>query len=484
MNEAFAFSDYAPLLPEIVLAVLTMILLMAGAFTGNKSMRLISYGGLGAIVITGLTLVGLDWHSRTIPGGMIILDGFAGFVKLLILAGLAAVLAISMRYLQQERIGRFEYPVLVLLAGLGMMLMVSANDLLSLYLALELQSLSLYVLAAFHRDLARSAESGIKYFVLGAISSGMILFGASLIYGFAGTTSFDGIASAVSEGEHLRLGLLVGLVFVLSGLAFKISAAPFHMWTPDVYQGAPTSVTALFAIVPKIAALALLIRLLYQPFGGMTDDWSQIIYLLSLASMALGAFAALVQDNIKRLLAYSSIGHVGYALIGVVTGTEEGIGAVLFYGLVYMVMSAGVFAFVLAMRRDGYAAEKIEDLAGLVKNRPFSAYAMTALLFSMAGIPPLAGFFAKLFVFQEAVAAGYPLLAVIGVLTSVVAAFYYLKLIKIMLFDEPSESFDPNVSFSSRLVMTLCSLFVILYIFAPEPLRVLSYSAASVLSSG
>lgn len=341
-----------------------------------------------------------------------------------------------------------------------MMLMVSANNFLALYMGLELQALSLYVLAAFHRNSARSSEAGIKYFVLGALSSGMLLFGISLIYGFTGSIDFGVVGNTLEALESVPLGVIFGLVFILAGLAFKISAAPFHMWTPDVYQGAPTAVTALFAMVPKIAAMALLMRLLFDPFAALSDQWGQIIYFLALMSMLVGAFAAIAQDNIKRLLAYSSIGNMGYALVGVAVGTAAGAGAVVLYLTIYMVMTAGVFAVVMSMRRQGLSVFKISDLSGLSQTSPALAYSMAILMFSMSGIPPAAGFFGKLVVFNAAVAEGYYVLAVVGVLSSVVAAYYYLRVVKVMFFDEPEDAFDKDMPFARRAVLLISILFV------------------------
>jgi NADH-quinone oxidoreductase subunit N len=346
---------------------------------------------------------------------------------------------------------------------------VSANDLISLYIGLELQSLSLYVVASFRRDSRRSSEAGLKYFVLGALSSGMLLYGASLIYGFAGTTSFDGLATLFKGlgGEGSSVGLVVGLVFVISGLAFKVSAVPFHMWTPDVYQGAPTPVTAFFAVAPKIAAIALFVRVLMGPFGVMIGDWQQVVIVLSAASMVLGAFAAIWQTNIKRLMAYSSIGHVGYALIALAAGTEAGVRGVLVYMAIYLAMNVGTFCCILAMRRTGRMVEGIDDLAGLARTHPMVAMALAAMMFSMAGIPPLAGFFGKFYIFVAAIDAGLIPLAVIGVLTSVVGAFYYLRIIKIMYFEEPVDAFDGKLPGEVRAVLVAATLFVMFFSLRP-----------------
>jgi len=473
----FNVNDLVPMLPELFLAVAGMVLLIAGVFRGDKSTSFISWGAIVSFIIAGIFLLGLDWDRHTVLNDMFIMDQFAGLVKLLILIGLIASIALSVQYLYQSHIVRFEYPILVMFAGIGMMLMVSANDLLALYMGLELQSLSLYVLASIRRDHIKSAEAGMKYFILGAISSGMLLFGISLVYGYTGTTNFDLIH--VTLGNDLAIGAVIGLVFILAGIAFKISAVPFHMWTPDVYEGAPTSVTALFAIVPKLAAVALLIRVLFYPFAAAYDDWVQIIWFLSAASMTLAAFAAIAQTNIKRLMAYSSIGNMGYALIGLVALSKDGLGSVIVYMTIYMVMTAGAFGLILCMRRDGKAVDRIEDLAGLSTNAPVMAYALAILMFSMSGIPPMAGFFGKLLVFEAAIAAEFYVLAILGVLTSVVAAYYYLRVIKVMFFDPPVDKFDTDISFARRAVIFLSIIFVLGFIIIPSPFIETARQAAS-----
>lgn len=467
------WSELAPLLPELFMAVAGMVLLIAGAFRGNAGTRFICQATVFVFAITALLVLQRPWEESVITlNGMFVFDGFAGLTKLFILMGLAAALTLSIKYLYEEGMPRFEYPILILFAGLGMMIMVSAHDLLALYIGMELQSLSLYVLAAIRRDSLRSAEAGIKYFVLGALSSGMILFGISLIYGYAGTTNYTLLAEtfATQDGSTIFAGAVVGMAFMLAGLVFKISAVPFHMWTPDVYEGAPTSVTALFAMVPKFAAMALIIRLLFVPFGPLQSEWLQIIVFVSVASMIWAAFAAIVQSNIKRLLAYSSIGHMGYALIGVIAGTPGGLSAVLVYMVIYMIMTAGVFGIVLYMRRSGIEAESIRDLAGLSRTAPVMAYAMAVLMFSMSGVPPMAGFFGKFLIFQAAVAEGYYILAVIGVLTSVVAAYYYLRVIKVMFFDEPADRFDWGHSAGRQFVVFASVAFILGFILYPMPL--------------
>ena len=473
-----------PLLPEIFLAITGMGLLLVGAFHGNETTRVICWTSAIGALISGILMFNLSWDTQVVLNGMFKLDQFAMIMKLIILTGLVASLALSVRYLIQQDIARFEYPILMVFATIGMMLMVSANNLLALYVGLELQSLSLYELAAFYRNSLRSAEAGIKYFVLGALSSGLLLFGISLIYGFMGTIDFAVIRDILLVGDDVPFGVTFGLVFILAGLAFKISAVPFHMWTPDVYQGAPTSTTAFFAMVPKIAALGLMMRLLLEPFALLADQWVQILYFLSLASMLVGAFAAIAQENLKRLLAYSSIGHMGYALIGLIAVSEAGASAVIIYLLIYMVMTAGVFAVVLSMRRDGILVEKIDDLAGLSRHNAPMAYAMAILMLSMAGIPPLAGFFGKLVIFSAAVEQGYFILAVLGVLSSVVACYYYLRVIKVMFFDEPADAFDGNIPFARRAVLCISVLFVIGFILKPALIIESAQNAAASLFAG
>ena len=476
--------NLVPLVPELFLILCAVGLLMVGVFRGNEATPVICGAAIVGFLLTIVLMFGLSWDKSIILNGMFVFDRFSGFMKLLILLGLSFTMAISVRYLEDEGMARFEYPILVIIAGVGMMLMVSAHNLLALYMALELQSLALYVLAAFHRNSVKSAEAGIKYFILGALSSGMMLFGISLVYGYAGTLDFTFLNTLLANEEGIPLGVTFGLVFILAGLAFKISAVPFHMWTPDVYQGSPTATTALFAIVPKIAAMALLIRLLFEPFAEMQAEWSQIIYAVSMASMALGAFAAIAQDNIKRLLAYSSIGHMGYALIGVVAATSESIGAVSLYLLIYMVMSAGTFAIVLSLRRDGREIENISDMAGLSKSNPLMAYIMAIFMFSMSGIPPLAGFFGKLIVFEAAVAQELYTLAIFGVLASVVAAYYYLRIIKIMFFDDLVDAVEGDIPFTRRAVLLITALFVLLFVFKPDLFIQKTQGVAGVLFIG
>lgn len=468
-----------PVLPEIFMAISGMVLLMAGVFKGNAHTKTILGGSIIVYALTILLLLQQDYAGPALFEALVI-DEYATFLKFIILTGLIAVTAISRSYIAKEKIDCFEYPVLILFSGLGMMLMVSANSLLTLYIALELQSLALYILAAIKRDSARSSEAGLKYFVLGALSSGMLLFGISIIYGFTGSIHFDSVAGTLNAMDQAGIGVIVGLVFVLVGFAFKISAVPFHMWTPDVYEGVPASVTALFAVVPKIAAIGLLMRFLYELAGPIYVDWVQILMALSVLSMVWGAFAALTQNNIKRLIAYSSIGHMGYALLGIIAGTEAGASATLFYLAIYMVMTAGLFAALLCLRRNGVAIEDIPDMAGLIKTNPFIAYAITLFMFSMAGVPPFAGFLGKLSVFTAVVESQYYILAVIGVISSVVAAYYYLRVIKVVLFDASFDKIDGDDLFEKRIVMLVCGFFTAGLIFNPS---FLSNAAAHAVSS-
>src|SRR5690606_13430354 len=411
-------------------------------------------------------------------GGAFIVDAFARLMKVLTLLGSIAALALSGGFMKVHGTGRFEYPILVVLATLGMLMMISANDLIALYLGMELQSLALYVVAAIDRDSTRSTEAGLKYFVLGALSSGLLLYGASLVYGVTGSTGFPQIAASV-EGEA-SIGLLFGLVFVVAGLAFKVAAVPFHMWTPDVYEGAPTPVTAFFSAAPKVAAMALFVRVMFDAFPNITVEWQQIIVFLSIASMFLGAFAAIGQTNIKRLMAYSSIGHMGYALVGLAAGTEEGVRGVILYLAIYMVMSLGTFAVIVAMRRRDGMVEDIADLAGLARNNPMMAFVMALFMFALTGVPPLAGFFAKFYVFLAAIQAELYLLAVLGVIASVISAYYYLHIVKVMYFDEPAEQFEPMTG-GVKVVAGVSAVFVLLLFAYPGPLVAVAGTAAQSL---
>ncbi|ACO00610.1 NADH-quinone oxidoreductase subunit NuoN [Brucella melitensis] len=461
--------------PEVLLAVGALARLMIGVFSGERATTLVN--GLSvAVLIAALALVLLVPANGTVFGGAFVIDGFSRFMKVLTLLGSIVALIMSVGFAKAEKFDKFEFPVLIVIATLGMLLMVSANSMLTLYLGLELQSLALYVLAAFNRDSVRSTEAGLKYFVLGSLSSGMLLYGISLVYGYTGHIGFVEIAQAVSGGQR-ELGLVFGLIFILAGLVFKISAVPFHMWTPDVYEGAPTPVTAFFAGAPKMAAMALIIRVVTEAFAPVTHDWQQVIIFVALASMVLGAFAAIGQRNVKRLMAYSSISHMGYALVGLAAGTVIGVKGVMIYMAIYLAMTLGSFAFILAMRIKDGNVENIDDLAGLSRTNPVLATVMTIFLFSLAGIPPLAGFFGKWYTFLAAVEAGLYPLAIIGIVASVVGAFYYLRMIKIMWFDEPAAGFVP-VAGELRLVLGVTGAFVLFYVFLAGPIGGYAEAAA------
>ena len=438
-------ADLSQILPEIVLSIYAMGALLVAVYGGKDDWAPI----LVWVTTAMLAVFGL-WIAFSGPtgfgfDGMIVNDAFARFSKVTILLSAAAILLMSEGYMARRGLLRFEYPILITLASVGMMVMVSAGDLIALYMGLELQSLSLYVVAAIRRDSVRSTEAGLKYFVLGALSSGLLLYGASLVYGFAGTTEFPGIIEAAGDGR-ISLGLLFGLVFVAAGMAFKVSAAPFHMWTPDVYEGSPTPVTAFFATAPKMAAMGMFARVLYDAFGGVVSDWQQILALLSVASMFLGGVAAIGQRNIKRLMAYSSIAHMGYALMGLAAGTAFGVQAMLVYMAIYIVMNVGTFAFILSMERDGAPVTDIRALNMYSRAEPLRALAMLVLLFSLAGVPPLVGFFAKYYVLAAAVQAGLTWLAVLGVIAAVINAFYYLRIVFYMYFGEQGEALETGSS--------------------------------------
>ena len=469
------YSSLSLATPELIIAIASMALLMIGVYAGERANAAVSV--IAAVVL----FVAAGWillypAEGTAFGGAFVRDPFSRFMKVLALLGSGVTLVMSLGFAKAEKFDKFEFPVLILLSTLGMMVMISANDTLALYLGLELQSLAIYVLAAINRDSLRSTEAGLKYFVLGALSSGMLLYGISLVYGYTGNTSFDAIAAALSAADR-QLGLVFGLVFVLAGLAFKISAVPFHMWTPDVYEGAPTPVTAFLAAAPKMAAMALTVRATMGAFAPIAADWQQIIVFISIASMALGSFAAIGQQNIKRLMAYSSIGHIGFALVGLAANSETGVRGVVIYMLIYLVMTLGTFAFILAMRRNGQNVEQIDDLAGLSATNPMMATILTILMFSLAGIPPLAGFWAKWYVFLAAINAHLYTLAVIGVLTSVVGAYYYLRIIKIMWFDEPAGAFQPMAG-ELRVVLGLSGAFVLFYVLIGGPIGAMAGTAA------
>ncbi len=465
-------------LPEFIIAAGALALVLLGALRGERSVWLVTEIA-AALSAAALVAVLADHRAAGLTFyGAFIDDPFGRFMKALALIGSLTTLLLSVDFMRKEKIGGFEFPILILLATLGMMMLISASDFIALYLGLELMSLSLYVVAAYRRDDLRASEAGLKYFVLGALSSGMLLYGASLIYGYSGTVAFAGVAAALQS--HASLGVVFGLVFVLAGLAFKISAVPFHMWTPDVYEGAPTPVTTFFASAPKMAAMAILLRVAMTAFPGVAPDWRQIVTFLSIASMALGAFAAIGQTNIKRLMAYSSIGHMGFALVGLAAGTVEGAHGVVVYMAIYLVMTLGTFAGILSMRREGAYVEDIADLSGLARTNAPMAFFLGAMMFSLAGIPPLAGFFAKFYVFAAAMKADLYGLAVIGVLMSAVGAYYYLRIVKIMYFDEPAKPFDQPGA-TARVVLALSTAVVIFYALAPAPLTDAAMAAAKSL---
>ncbi|MEM7619459.1 MAG: NADH-quinone oxidoreductase subunit NuoN [Pseudomonadota bacterium] len=471
-------TEYAPLLPEITLVLGIVVLEILGLFRKNAE-ELVCWLAILLLAIAGVLFAYQGDIEKSLFQNAYIADPFGRFMKLLVIISSIFVILLSMDYMKKAGLLIFEYPILILMATLGMMIMISANDLISLYLGLELQSLSLYIIAAMHRDSVRSSEAGLKYFVLGALSSGMLLYGASFIYGVTGSTQFPEIASAL-QGSDVQLQLVFGIVFLLAGFAFKISAVPFHMWTPDVYEGSPTPVTAFFAAAPKIAAMALLMRTTLGAFPSITTEWQQIIIFLSIASMLWGAFAAIGQNNIKRLLAYSSIGHMGFALVGLASGSAEGATSVIIYMSIYMAMTLGTFACVLSMRCNGAMVEDIKDLSGLAQTNLPMAFLLAMLMFSLAGIPPLAGFFAKFYVFSAAIKAGLYPLAVIGVLASVVAAYYYLRIVILMFVEEPADGFEPMPSLP-KFVLGLSGIFVLGYVVYPAPLREAAQVAAQAL---
>jgi NADH-quinone oxidoreductase subunit N len=476
-SEPIELPALLPALPELVLACGAMLLLMIGVGGSGRSSRGIEWAAILLLIATGVIVALLPAGRMVTFGGSFVVDDFARFLKLLALTGSAAAILMSFDYLARSRQQGFEYSVLILLSTTGMMLLISAADLIALYLGLELMSLALYVVAAIDRRSTASTEAGLKYFVLGALSSGMLLYGASLVYGFTGTVSFSGIAKAAREPS---IGLVFGLVFLFAGFCFKISAVPFHMWTPDVYEGAPTPITAFFAAAPKVAGIAMFVRTSVVAFPGVLAQWQQIVVFVAIASMALGSFAAIGQHNIKRLMAYSSIGHMGFALIGLAAGTPEGVQGVLVYMAIYVAMTIGTFACILAMCRDGQMVENIGDLAGLARTKPAMAFFLALLLFSLAGIPPLAGFFAKFYVFLAAIKAGLFTLAVLGVVTSVVGAYYYLAIVKTMYFDEPARRFDP-MPHELAAVLAVTGLFNLLFFVYPAPLVDAANAAARSL---
>ncbi len=464
-------SDLNIVLPEVILAVFSMAALMFAVYTKkDDTAPVVTWATAGVMIALGLWIAFSPMANRTAFNGAFVDDGFARFAKVLMLWASAIMLLLSQDYLRRNDMFKFEYPILIALATVGMMMMVSAGDLMALYMGLELQSLALYVIAAFRRDSLKSTEAGLKYFVLGALSSGMLLYGASFVYGYTGTTNFEGIASTIQDGK-MELGMIFGLVFLCVGMAFKISAAPFHMWTPDVYEGSPTPVTAFFATAPKVAAGGLFARVMFDAFDGAQADWTQIVAFLSLVSMFLGAVAAIGQTNIKRLMAYSSIAHMGFALMGLAAGTEEGVKALLIYLAIYVVMNIGTFAFILNMEKDGRAVTDIRSLGQYSKREPGKAAALTVLLFSLAGIPPMVGFIGKLFVLRAAVGADMAWLAIAGVIASVIGAFYYLRIIYYIYFGDDVEGLDgrmPSLHYVALMGAAAIMLFGIINPFGLE----------------
>ena len=455
-------------LPEVFISLSIMFLLILGVFKKNSS-KLIQNISLIVLLITAVIIFNetMSIDEKILFNGSVIIDYLSSFMKIITLLAAFLVLVISSNYLRSLKIFKIEYSILILSSVLGMMIMISSNDLIVFYMGLELQSLALYVLATFNRDEIKSSEAGLKYFVLSALSSGLLLYGCSLIYGFTGSTNFNVISSQLNSNEY---ALTFGIVFILVGLAFKISAVPFHMWAPDVYEGSPTSVTLFFTMVPKIAALTVFIRFLYVPFLNLIDQWQMILIFLSLASMIFGAVAAIGQTNLKRLVAYSSISHVGYALAGLATGSNEGIQSSVIYITIYILMNLGLFSCLLMMKRNNVYYEQIEDLSGLSKNHPLLSLSLLIILFSLAGIPPLAGFFAKFYIFKSVLEQSMFFLAIVGLLSTVVAAFYYLRLIKIMYFDKEKEKYDTDHGLWLKFSLGTSTLLILLYFIFPSQL--------------
>ncbi len=475
-------SHFSVLRPELYLCGWSLFLLIYGVYRIRRhSDNFLIFSGILVLMITALLVTGSYGPRIIVMNGMFIADRFSSMVKCMLMVASSMVLLLASSWLREENGRPFEFVILLLFSTLGMMFMVSANDLLTMYMSLEMSSLGLYVLAAFMRDHAKSSEAGLKYFVLGALSSGMMLFGMSLVYGFTGTTSFDGLAKLFALHGMVSKGVIVGMILVIVGLCFKISAVPFHMWTPDVYEGAPTPVTAFFATAPKIAALALFARVMLQPFGELVGQWAQILVFVSIATMVVGSLAAIMQTNIKRLLAYSSIGHAGFMLVGIASGSSAGVQAVLVYLALYIFMSLGMFGCVLMMRRDGHYVENLKDLAGLGRTQPLMAMVISLFMFSMAGIPPLAGFFGKMYIVIAAISAGLTWLAVIAVLMSVISGYYYIKVVKIMYFDEPSHPFDHYSPYLVRTGIGISAFVTLLFFLYPSPLILEAKAAAEAL---
>ena len=460
--------NFELIFPEIFLSLSIMFLLILGVFKKNSS-KLIQNISLIVLLFTAVITFNetLSIKKTLLFNNSVVIDYLSSFMKIITLLSAFLVLVISSNYLKTFKIFKIEYPILILSSVLGMMVMISSNDLIVFYMGLELQSLALYVLATFNRDQLKSSEAGLKYFVLSALSSGLLLYGCSLIYGFTGSTNFNLIANQLGSDEY---ALTFGIVFILVGLAFKISAVPFHMWAPDVYEGSPTSVTLFFTMVPKIAALTVFIRFLYVPFLNLIEQWQMIIIFLSIASMLFGAIAAIGQTNLKRLIAYSSIGHVGYALAGLATGSNIGIQSSVIYITIYIIMNLGLFSCLLMMKRNNRYYEDIEDLSGLSKNHPMLSLSLLIILFSLAGIPPLAGFFAKFYIFKSVLEQSMYFLAIVGLLSTVVAAFYYLRLIKIMYFDKEKEKYDTDHSLWLKFSLTASTILILVYFIFPSQL--------------
>jgi NADH-quinone oxidoreductase subunit N len=466
---------------ELALIIYILASLMFAVYTKKDQLTSkLMWVTASVMIVLGALIILLGSGTSKAFGGAFIDDGFARYAKVVVLWSSAIILIISRDYLTKNNLMKFEYPILIGLAVVGMMMMVSAGDLMSLYMGIELQSLALYVIAAFNRDSIRSTEAGLKYFVLGALSSGLLLYGASLIYGFSGTTNFDGIALALNQGE-ISLGLLIGLVFLATGLAFKVSAAPFHMWTPDVYEGAPTPVTAFFATAPKVAAMILFTRVAYGAFGEIKSDWQQIVSFLAVASMFLGSIAAIGQKDIKRMMAYSSIGHMGFALVGLASGTEIGVQALLIYMSIYVIMNIGTFAFILSMEKDGNPVTEISALNMYSRVDPLRALALMILMFSLAGIPPMVGFFGKFYVLKAAVDANMAWLAIAGVIASVIGAFYYLRIVYLMYFGEEKDLLDGKMSTSGWVTLMVSALLMILGVINLFGIEEIALAAASTL---
>jgi len=478
-------NDLLLIIPQFFLLFSAIILLMLGSFTKKNSAKIVVYFSVLTLFLVTFLEILMPWDIHVIFNNSLVENGFSRFVKSIIFMSSAFVIILSSKWLIRYDEKAFEYPILILFSSLGMSLMISANDLITLYLAIELQSLPLYVMAAFKRDSVESGEAGIKYFVLGALSSSLFLFGSSLIYGFTGSIEFSEISRSI-DILNINSGIVVGIVFILSGLIFKISAVPFHMWTPDVYEGSATPITAFFATAPKMAAMCMLVNILYGPFSGAFESWQQIIIFVSIASMSLGSFVAIRQSNIKRLLAYSSIAHMGFALIGLISPLSQlGVQALLIYMLIYIVTNIGVFACIISLEKnEGETISNTDDLSGLSKKYPFISFSMAMLMFSFAGIPPLAGFFGKYLIFRSAIENGLIEIAVFGLIISVVAAFYYIRIIKIMYFDESNIKITMLSSKGLNITNVICTIFIVFFIFIYSifPISELADLAASSIN--